>query len=65
MTIQYLYLGKMHAFPPHPSLKLKKKKVGGVGRKKSYLESKIRLDMPDFPIKRKGFQNLCTVGIQK
>lgn len=57
--------GQNACLSPPPPLKLKKKKAGGVGREKSYPESKIRLDMPDFPIKKKGFQNLCAVGVQK
>lgn len=41
----------------------KKKRGGEVGG--SDLESKITLNMPDFPIKKKGFQSLCAPGIQK
>lgn len=38
---------------------------GGRKRKNSDLKSRIRLDMPDFPIKRKGFQSRRSWGVQK
>lgn len=70
----YLYLSAtfMHSFVLSHSKKEREKgerkgKVQGregKGRKQSDLEFKIQLDMPDFPIKRKGFPSPCASGIQ-
>lgn len=61
----------MHSFVLSHSKKERKEKGRGRCRegkgregKHSDLEFKIQLDMPDFPIKRKGFPSPCASGIQ-